>query len=57
MQAKFDSGKIGKGRLISCENRPLRGQGGGCDHEIMSIPGPALLPDKDKEFRVGVGDL
>ena len=57
MQAKFDSRKIGKGRLISCKNCPPRGQGSGCDHEIMSIPGPALLPDKDKELRVGVGDL
>ena len=57
MQAKRDSGKIREGRLISCQNRPLRGQGSGCDHEIMSTPGPALPPDKDKELRVGVGDL
>ena len=57
MQAKFDSRKIRKGRLISRENRPLRGQGSGCEHEIMSTPGPALPPDKDKELRVGVGDL
>jgi hypothetical protein len=57
VQAKFDSRKIGEGLLISCENRPLRGQGSGCDHEIMSTPGPALLPDKDKELRVGIGNI
>jgi hypothetical protein len=57
VQAKFDSRKIREGRLISCENCPLSGQGSGCDHEIMSTPRPALPPDKDKELRMGVGDL
>ena len=43
-------------RLISRENRPLRDQGSGCDHEIMSNSRPALPPDKDKELRMGLGD-
>ncbi len=57
VHAECDSRKTGEGHLIGCENRPLRGQGSGCDHEIMSTSGPALPPDKDKELRVGVGDL
>lgn len=57
MRASFDSRKIGERALISGENRPMRGQGGGCDHKIMSTPRAALLADKDEKLGVGVGDL
>jgi len=49
--------EIRESSLISGEDGSLRGQSGGCDHEVMSTPGPALLADDNEQVRMGLGDV
>jgi len=46
--------EIRESSLISGEDGSLRGQSGGCDHEVMSTPGPALLADANEQVRMGL---
>jgi hypothetical protein len=49
--------EIRESSWISGEDGSLRGQSGGCDHEVMSTPGPALLADDNPLVRMGLGDV
>jgi hypothetical protein len=49
--------EIRESSLISGEDSSLRGQSGGCDHEVMSTPGPTLLADDNEQVRMGLGDV
>ena len=57
MPAERYTREIRESSLISGEDGSLRGQSGGCDHEVMSTPGPALLADANEQVRMGLGDV
>jgi hypothetical protein len=49
--------EIRESSLISGEDGSLRGQSGGCDHEVMSTPGPTLVANDNEQVRMGLGDV